>query len=84
MATIDDIMKLKITDKKTQEWLRSVGIEEFTNKAAVIQTLVTAARNGDVKAALFLLENCEHEQNKNKEETPLDKARKKANERKSK
>lgn len=79
MANIDDFLDNELTDKKEKEALKNKGVNEYTNKSAIIQTLIEAAKSGDVKAALWLLENSSKEKSKKHKDSPLDKARKQAN-----
>lgn len=79
MANIDDILQNKLVYKKEIDYLKKMGVNELTNKAAIIQALVDAAKSGDVKAALYLLENSTQEKSQKAKETPIDKARKRVN-----
>lgn len=84
MANIDEILKKETTNTGAISKLSNAGIDEKTNKNALILALVNAGVEGDVKAAIYLLENSEKEQPKEKPKTPLNEARKKLNEVQSK
>lgn len=74
---IDTILDKEIKDNDIKAILDSKGINEKTNKAAIINTLVDAAIfEKDTRAAMFLLEKATMEKKDITKNTPLAKARK--------
>lgn len=83
MASIDDLLKLELTDEGEKQYLDKKGVKEHTNKNAIIQTLIDAAAGGDVKAAIFLMENSTQDTTNFTANTAVEKARNRTNAKKA-